>query len=75
MVAVMPPSGEWSATLWVVTHVDLHRTAKVHEFLSWVRKLNRLPTQAAVGPERGIRGPVDVRAVKQRVGSWQRAEL
>jgi len=48
LVAVMPPSGEWSATLWVVTHVDLHRTQKVQEFLSWVRKLNRLPTSAAV---------------------------
>jgi len=44
LVAVIPPSGEWSATLWVVTHVDLHRTEKVQAFLSWVRKLNRLPT-------------------------------
>jgi len=44
LVVVMPPTAEWSATLWVVTHVDLHRTEKVQEFLSWVRKLNGLPT-------------------------------
>jgi DNA-binding transcriptional LysR family regulator len=43
LVAVIPPSAEWSATLWLVTHVDLHRTEKVQEFLRWVRKLNRLP--------------------------------
>jgi len=44
LVAVIPPSGEWSATLWVVTHVDLHRTEKVQEFLKWVREHNGLPT-------------------------------
>ncbi len=26
---VMPPHPEWSVPLWLVTHVDLHRTAKV----------------------------------------------
>jgi DNA-binding transcriptional LysR family regulator len=43
LVAVIPPTAEWSATLWVVTHVDLHRTEKVQEFLRWVRRLNPLP--------------------------------
>ena len=44
LVAVMPPTLEWSATLWLVTHADLHRTEKVQEFLRWVRKHNVLPT-------------------------------
>lgn len=26
---VMPPRADWSVPLWLVTHVDLHRTAKV----------------------------------------------
>ncbi len=29
LVEVMPPRPEWSAPLWLVTHVDLHRTPKV----------------------------------------------
>ncbi|PRY93546.1 LysR family transcriptional regulator [Hasllibacter halocynthiae] len=33
LVQVMPPREEWSAPLWLVTHVDLHRTAKVQGFL------------------------------------------
>jgi len=48
LVAVLPPSDEWSATLWVLTHVDLHRTEKVQEFLKCLRKHNGLPAQVAV---------------------------
>ncbi|MBV7377750.1 LysR family transcriptional regulator [Maritimibacter dapengensis] len=29
LVQVLEPREEWSANLWLVTHVDLHRTAKV----------------------------------------------
>lgn len=29
LVQVLPPREEWRAHLWLVTHVDLHRTAKV----------------------------------------------
>lgn len=29
LVCVVPPQSEWAAQLWLVTHVDLHRTAKV----------------------------------------------
>ncbi|MFV0245014.1 MAG: LysR family transcriptional regulator [Qingshengfaniella sp.] len=29
LVQVAPPRDEWSSQLWLVTHVDLHRTAKV----------------------------------------------
>lgn len=34
LVQVLPPREEWSAALWIVTHVDLHRTAKVQSFLA-----------------------------------------
>ena len=33
LIEVIPPSEAWSTALWVVTHVDLHRTAKVQAFL------------------------------------------
>lgn len=44
LVEVIPPSEEWSATLWVVTHVDLHRTEKVQAFLKCARALNGVAT-------------------------------
>ena len=34
MVQVMPPRDDWAPQLWLVTHVDLHRTPKVQAFLS-----------------------------------------
>ncbi|GGB07496.1 LysR family transcriptional regulator [Allosediminivita pacifica] len=33
LVQILPPRDEWAAPLWLVTHVDLHRTAKVQAFL------------------------------------------
>lgn len=33
LVEVLPPRGEWAVPLWLVTHVDLNRTAKVRAFL------------------------------------------
>jgi DNA-binding transcriptional LysR family regulator len=38
LVEVMPPREEWSAPLWLVTHVDLHRTTKVQAFLSVLKE-------------------------------------
>lgn len=38
MVQVAPPRDEWRAALWLVTHVDLHRTAKVQAFLRFVKQ-------------------------------------
>jgi len=32
LVPVLPPQDGWSVSLWLVTHVDLHRTAKVQAF-------------------------------------------
>lgn len=41
LIQVMPPRPEWAASLWLVTHVDLHRTAKIQAVLaalkSWAR--------------------------------------
>lgn len=35
LVEIVPPSDAWSTALWVVTHVDLHRTTKVQAFLEY----------------------------------------
>ncbi len=37
LVLVVPPLEEWVTQLWLVTHVDLHRTAKVQAFLSYLK--------------------------------------
>ncbi|UWQ19464.1 LysR family transcriptional regulator [Jannaschia sp. M317] len=34
---VFPPRPEWNSQLWLVTHVDLHRTAKVQTFVSFLK--------------------------------------
>lgn len=34
LVEVMPALAEWQSPLWIVTHVDLHRTLKVQSFLA-----------------------------------------
>lgn len=38
LVQLFPPQPEWSAPLWLVTHVDLHRTTKVQAFLSFLKE-------------------------------------
>jgi len=37
LVEVMPPRPEWASPLWLVTHMDLHRTTKVQAFLSFLK--------------------------------------
>jgi DNA-binding transcriptional LysR family regulator len=37
LIEVMPAIAEWEAPLWLVTHVDLHRTLKVQRFLSYLK--------------------------------------
>jgi len=37
LVEVIPPGEAWSAALWTVTHVDLHRTTKVQAFLDHLK--------------------------------------
>jgi DNA-binding transcriptional LysR family regulator len=38
MVRVMPPIPEWTSQLWMVTHVDLHRTLKVQSLLAHLKQ-------------------------------------
>ena len=38
LIEVMPPRPEWEAPLWLVTHVDLHRTKKVQAFLKHLKE-------------------------------------
>lgn len=38
MVEVIEPMPEWAGKLWLVTHVDLHRTPKVQAFLKFVKE-------------------------------------
>lgn len=37
LVEVIQPRADWSSPLWLVTHVDLHRTAKVQAFLKHLK--------------------------------------
>lgn len=37
LIQVMPPRPEWTSPLWLVTHVDLHRTIKVQKFLAHIK--------------------------------------
>ncbi len=38
LIEVIPSKDEWSAQSWLVTHVDLHRTAKVQSFLTFLKE-------------------------------------
>jgi DNA-binding transcriptional LysR family regulator len=38
VVEVMDSLEEWHGNLWLVTHVDLHRTVKVQSFLSFLKE-------------------------------------
>ncbi|SER65734.1 DNA-binding transcriptional regulator, LysR family [Tranquillimonas rosea] len=41
LVQVMPSRPEWQARLWIVTHVDLHRTTKVQAFLAALKEASK----------------------------------
>lgn len=38
LVQIMPPRPEWGARIWLVTHVDLHRTTKVQAVLNFLKR-------------------------------------
>jgi DNA-binding transcriptional LysR family regulator len=38
VVEVMEPLDDWHGNLWLVTHVDLHRTVKVQSFLTFLKE-------------------------------------
>lgn len=37
LMDVMPPLSDWAATIWLVTHVDLHRSPKVQRVLAHLK--------------------------------------
>ena len=41
LVEVMPTAPEWEVSLWLVTHVDLHRTTKVQAFLQHIKEASK----------------------------------
>lgn len=41
LVQVTEPREEWATALWLVTHMDLHRTTKVQAFLSYLKERAR----------------------------------
>ena len=41
LIEIMPPREEWEAPIWLVTHVDLHRTLKVQSFLGHLKQAAR----------------------------------
>ena len=44
LVEVLPSRPEWDAPVWLVTHVDLHRTLKVQSFLNHLKAASQLWT-------------------------------
>jgi DNA-binding transcriptional LysR family regulator len=38
LVQVLPPRPEWESAMWIVTHVDLHRTLKVQSFVATLKR-------------------------------------
>jgi DNA-binding transcriptional LysR family regulator len=45
LVQVMPPRDDWSVPLWLVTHVDLHRTPKIQAALAALKEDARACTE------------------------------
>ncbi len=38
LVEILPPLEDWTAKIWLVTHMDLHRTAKVQSFVRHLKQ-------------------------------------
>ena len=51
---VLEPSGEWMPPLWLVTHVDLHRTTKVQAFLTFLKAEARTFRDRTEAEMRGV---------------------
>ena len=50
MVQIFPPQDDWRIPLWLVTHVDLHRTAKVQAMLSYIKRYRSLAAGLSMDP-------------------------
>ncbi|WP_099827053.1 LysR family transcriptional regulator [Oceaniglobus indicus] len=49
LVQMVAPRGEWASPLWLVTHVDLHRTVKVQAALAFLKAEAKRWTAGATG--------------------------
>lgn len=49
LVQVMEPRSDWSARLWLVTHVDLHRSVKVQAILKHLKDVAASWNQGGLG--------------------------
>lgn len=50
LIEVLPAKDDWSPQLWLVTHVDLHRTAKVQALVSHLKAAAKAKSGAASQP-------------------------
>ncbi|MEL6235447.1 MAG: LysR family transcriptional regulator [Pseudomonadota bacterium] len=46
LVEILPEEASWNLDMWIVTHVDLHRTAKVQAFVKFLRAEKRMKDAA-----------------------------
>ncbi|MEM8936787.1 MAG: LysR family transcriptional regulator [Pseudomonadota bacterium] len=63
---VLPSRPEWSVPLWIVTHVDLHRSAKVQSFLNFIKtapEIDDCSTGLACRPGHFVKTSSQYRAV------------
>lgn len=51
LVQMIAPQPDWYAQLWLVTHVDLHRTAKVQSFLTYMKTAVHVHRERITAPE------------------------
>lgn len=38
LIEISPPQGEWDVPFWLITHADVHKTAKVQAFLKFLQE-------------------------------------
>lgn len=44
LVQILEPEPDWEAPIWLITHVDLHRSAKVQKFTQFIKQQGYLNT-------------------------------
>jgi DNA-binding transcriptional LysR family regulator len=63
LLEIIPSMPDWNVPLWIVTHVDLHRTAKVQSFLGYVKTLPKIDEALII--DNPTQSPVDRTNVSQ----------
>ena len=60
---VLPPQPDWKVPVWIVTHMDVHRTPKVQGFLT---DLKELPVSTSIADRRSLFGLQVVAEISKR---------